>query len=472
MRNLSPCSFFLSSAILILVLPVAVPCAAQGVDVARMQQIVESYVANHRFMGAVLVAQGNKVLLDKGYGYADLEWQIPDSPDTKFRLGSITKQFTAAAILLLEQRGKLSTGDTVKKYIPNAPAAWDKITIYNLLTHTSGIPNFTSFPDYGSSEAKPATPEQLVNRFLDKPLDFAPGEKWSYSNSGYVLLGYLIEKITGEYYQTFLEENLFKPLGMNDTGYDSNVLIIPHRAVGYVETGMLMHARYIDMTIPFSAGGLYSTTHDLLQWNRALYGGKVLSSAELKKMTTPYKNKDNYACGLWVRTDHGHTVFVHAGGIEGFNTSMAYYPDEKLTVIALGNVNGNAPDNLVAELSAVAHGETVVLTSERKEITVAPEILAGYVGAYQFEPASGITISLVDNHLSAQGTGMPAMRLFAESPRLFFIKDIDAQIEFFTNDKGQVTYLVLHQPGRDNKGIKQLSQSGPQLAVAGLTLVH
>jgi hypothetical protein len=140
---------------------------------------------------------------------------------------------------------------------------------------------------------------------------------------------------------------------------------------------------------------------------------------------------------------------------------MAYYPDEKLTVISLGNVNGNAPDNLVAELSAVAHGEKVVLTSERKEITVAREILAEYVGAYQFEPASGITISLVDNHLSAQGTGMPAMRLFAESPRLFFIKDIDAQIEFFTNDKGQVTYLVLHQPGRDNKGVKQLSQSGP-----------
>src|SRR6516164_3301009 len=339
-------------------------------NLARMEEVVQSFVKNKQFMGAVLVARGNDILLDKGYGFANLEWNIPDSPKTKFRLGSITKQFTAAAILLLEEQGKLKVDDPVKKYMPNAPAAWDKITIYNLLTHTSGIPNFTSFPDYGSSEAKPATPEQLVNRFLDKPLDFAPGEKWSYSNSGYVLLGYLIEKITGEYYQTFLEENLFKPLGMNDTGYDSNVLIIPHRAVGYVERGMPMHARYIDMTIPFSAGGLYSTTHDLLQWNRALYGRKVLSSAELKKMTTPYKNKDNYACGLWVRTDHGHTVFVHAGGIEGFNTSMAYYPDEKLTVIALGNVNGNAPDNLVGELSAVAHGEKVVLTSERKEITV------------------------------------------------------------------------------------------------------
>jgi CubicO group peptidase (beta-lactamase class C family) len=139
-------------------------------------------------------------------GYADLEWQIPDTPDTKFRLGSMTKQFTAAGILLLEERSKLSTDDLVKKYIPDAPAAWDKITIYNLLTHTSGIPNFTSFPDYHSSEATPVTPAQLVARFRDKPLDFQPGDNWSYSNSGYVLLGYLIEKISGQTYQNFIRE--------------------------------------------------------------------------------------------------------------------------------------------------------------------------------------------------------------------------------------------------------------------------
>ncbi len=258
----------------------------------RMEQIIQSSVTGQRFMGTVLVAQNDQVLLDKGYGYANLEWQIPDSPQAKFRLGSITKQFTAACILLLEERGKLKTDDPVKKYMPDAPAAWDKITIYNLLTHTSGIPSFTGFPDYRSTEAQPTTPEKLVARFRDKPLDFQPGEKWNYSNSGYVLLGYLVEKISGQSYKDFVQENIFKPLGMNDSGYDSNSAIILHRAYGYTPgPNGPVNAGYIDMSIPFSAGALYSTTHDLLRWEQGLFGGKLLSAASLKKMTTPFKQE-------------------------------------------------------------------------------------------------------------------------------------------------------------------------------------
>src|SRR6201997_1179492 len=196
-----------------LVLVFAAVCSAQEKpqpdQVARMEQIIQSYVADHKFMGSVLVARDGKTLLDKGYGFANLEWQVPNAPSTKFRLGSITKQFTAASILLLEERGKLKTDDPVKKYIPDAPAAWDKVTIYNLLTHTSGIANFTSFPDYASTETAPTIPEKLVARFRDKPLEFQPGEKWNYSNSGFVLLSYLIEKISGESYAQFVEKNIF-----------------------------------------------------------------------------------------------------------------------------------------------------------------------------------------------------------------------------------------------------------------------
>jgi CubicO group peptidase (beta-lactamase class C family) len=207
-------------------------CNAQD-DLSRMEEVIHSYGGSNKFMGSILVARNDQILLDKGYGYANLEWQVPNSPDTKFRLGSITKQFTAACILLLKERGKLKTDDLVKKYLPDAPATWDHITIYNLLTHTSGIPNFTEFPDYQSSEATPTTPEQLVARFRDKPLEFQPGEDWRYSNSNYVLLGYLIEKITGQRYQDFVEENIFMPLGMQNSGYDSNTAIIPQRAGGY-----------------------------------------------------------------------------------------------------------------------------------------------------------------------------------------------------------------------------------------------
>ena len=256
-----------------IVLLLASACFAQD-TVARMEQVIQPYVSGKQFMGSVLVSQEGKVLLSKGYGFANLEWEIPNTPNTKFRLGSITKQFTSASILLLEERGKLSVNDPVKKFMPDAPAAWDKVTIFHLLTHTSGIPSFTSFPDYRSREAAPITPEKLVEWFRDKPLDFQPGEKWSYSNSGYVLLGYLIEKISGQSYSQFVQQNIFTPLGMKDSGYDSNSAVIAHRASGYAPSANgPLNAGFIHMSIPFSAGSLYSTTEDLLRWEQGLLAG-------------------------------------------------------------------------------------------------------------------------------------------------------------------------------------------------------
>ena len=428
-------------------------CLAQN-GTARMEQIIQSYVDGKKFMGSVLVARDRQIILDKGFGSADLEWNIPDSPTTKFRLGSITKQFTAAGILLLEERGKLKTDDPIKQYMPDAPAAWDKITFFHLLTHTSGVPSFTSFPDYRSTEAMPTTPEKLVARFRDKPLDFQPGEKWSYSNSGYVLLGYLLEKISGKTYQDFIQENFFKPLGMTDSGYDSNSAIISRRASGYTPNpNGIVNAGYIDMTIPFSAGAIYSTTEDLLRWEQALFGGKVLSAASLKKMTTPFK--EDYAFGLEVRTKHGHTAISHGGGIEGFNTEMSYYPDDKLTVIVLGNLNGGAPGDIAAKLASVSHGEQVVLPSERKEISVPKEVLAQYAGTYEMSPTFNIVITLEGDHLMAQPTDQPKIPLFAESQTKFFHKAVDAQIEFFKDETGKVVSLTLYQSGREIKGVKK-----------------
>jgi len=426
----------------------AVGCLAQ--DVARMEQVVQSYVANQSFMGSVLVARGSQVLLSKGYGSANLEWNIPNSPTTKFRLGSITKQFTAASILLLEERGKLSINDPVKKYLPDAPAAWDKITIFNLLTHTSGIPNFTSFPEYKKLEPFAATPSEVVAHFRDKPLDFAPGEKWKYSNSGYLLLGYLMEKITGGSYEKFVTENIFTPLGMKDSGYDSNSAVIAHRASGYVhDANGFENAGYIHMSIPHAAGALYSTTEDLLKWEQGLFGGKLLSPVSLAKMTTPFK--DNYAFGLGLQTVGGHKVIEHNGGIEGFNTKLAYYPEDKLTVVVLANVNGRAPEEIAAKLAAIAHGETVTLQTEHKDIKVDPKILAQYVGTYSLEPNVYVTVTLEEDALMTQITGQPKFPLFAESETNFFLKVVDAQVEFVKDGQGKITHLIIHQGGRDVK---------------------
>ena len=428
------------------------PCLAQDAmrpaDVGRMEQVVRSYVDSKRFMGSVLVARDGRVLLDKGYGYADLEWNIPNDPDTIFRLGSVTKQFTAAAILLLEERGKLKASDPVSVYLPDAPAAWAKITIFNLLTHTSGIPNYTEFADFPRTEPFPTTPAQLVARFEAKPLDFQPGEKWAYSNSNYALLGLLIEKVSGQSYRDFLQQNIFTPLKMSHSGYDSNAAIIPHRASGYAPgPNGPQHAGYTDMTIPYAAGALYSTTRDLRLWEEALYGGKLLSAASLKKMTTPFLS--GYALGLFAGQNGGHAVFSHSGGIEGFNTYLAYYPDEKMIVAVLGNLNGDAPDRIGGQLAAIVHGETVVLPSERHEMAVDPHVLVTYVGNYELAPGFVIAVTLENGQLMGQATGQPKFPLFAESPTSFFLKVVDAQIEFSKDKAGAVTGLILHQGGRD-----------------------
>lgn len=436
-----------------ILLLLASTCLAQD-NVSRMEQVVQSYVDSKQFMGAALVARDGKVLLSTGYGFANLEWGVANSPASKFRLGSITKQFTAACILLLEERGKLKVDDPVKKYMTDAPAAWDKVTIFNLLTHTSGIPSFTGFPDYASTEAIATTPEKLVARFRDKPLEFQPGEKWNYSNSGYVLLGYLIEKISQQSYSEFVQENIFTPLGMKDSGYDSNSAIILHRASGYTPSAKgTIHAGYIDMSIPFSAGSLYSTTEDLLRWEQGLMGGKLLSVASLAKMTTPFKN--DYAFGLAVHAVNGHKVIEHGGGIEGFNTEIAYYPEDKLTVVVLANLNGGVPETIANALAQVAHGEKVVLPSERKEITVSPAVLGAYVGTYQLTPDFAIVVTFEGGQLMEQATGQPKFPLFAESETKFFLKVVDAEVEFFKNEKGEVTHLILHQGGQDQKGTKK-----------------
>jgi CubicO group peptidase (beta-lactamase class C family) len=244
--------------------------------------------------------------------------------------------------------------------------SWERITIYNLLTHTAGIPNFTSLAEYGTAKLSSTTPDQTLATLRDRTLDFGPGEKMSYSNSGYVALGSIIEKVSGQSYEKFLTENFFTPLGMTDTGYDSNTAIIKRRASGYARMPAgLANATYIHMSIPHAAGALYSTTGDLLKWEQALFDGKVVSKASLDRMITPFKN--DYALGLTSTVVNGRRVISHGGGIDGFNTMLAYHPDSKTVIVVLSNVAGGVPGVLSSQLSALMRGETVTLPSERKE---------------------------------------------------------------------------------------------------------
>lgn len=292
-------------------------------------------------------------------------------------------------------------------------------------------------------------------RFRDKPLEFEPGTKFNYSNSGYVLLGYLIEKVSGQTYSDFLQQNIFTPLGMKDTGIDSNAAILPQRAQGYRRSlHGIEHDGYISMTIPFSAGALYSTTGDLLKWEQGLFGGKVLKPDSLAKMTTPFKN--SYGCGIFIRTVDGHKLITHGGGIEGFNTSLNYYPDDKLTVIVLGNLTGGAPDMIASNLGKVALGQQVILPSERKAIDVSPTLLSEYAGAYRMTDAPiDNVVAIKDGHLTTKLGNQPALDLFAESGTKFFLRAVDAQIEFFRDPTTHaINRLILYQNGMEHEGKK------------------
>jgi CubicO group peptidase (beta-lactamase class C family) len=331
-----------------------VPSTQASQDGAAFDTVVQPFVENGRFMGSVLVARGDEVVFSKGYGYANLEWDVPNDPATKFRLGSITKQFTSALILLLEEDGKLSIQDPVSRHVPEAPASWHGITLHHLLTHTSGIRNFTALPDYRVRQVQPSSPAAQLERLRDEPLDFAPGTAYRYSNSGYLVLGLVIERVTRQPYAEVLEERLFGPLGMRDSGYDSTTAVIPHRAAGYAPgPNGPVNARFVDMTVPHAAGALYSTTGDLLKWVRGLFGGRVLKPESLARMTTP--NLNNYALGLTVRDVDGIRMVGHGGSINGFNAFLVYYPQRETTVAVLANLSGNAPQQIALALGAAAH---------------------------------------------------------------------------------------------------------------------
>ncbi len=397
---------------------------------ARMDRLAKFYADNNQFMGAVLVAQDDHILINKAYGLANIEWKIANTPETKFRLGSVTKQFTAAAILILEERGRLSIDDPVKTHMPDAPAAWDKITIRHLLNHTSGIPNFTSFPDFGKTKSIAQTPVELVARFKDRALEFEPGSRWNYTNSGYVLLGYLIEKISGSTYEKFVTDNIFTTLGMRDSGYDSSTALIERRDSGYTPRGgKIQNADFVHMSIPIGGGSLYSTTGDLLRWERGLFGGKLLKPETLAKMTTPVL--DNYAMGLFVRSANGAKQVAHPGGIEGFNAYTAYYPDNRLTVIVLANLNGPAAEILNTKLGAMALNDTsVIIPSERKRVALDAAALTRYAGRYQVNPNTVAEVTTEKGRLFLKMGNGAANEIFPAGQNRFFRAIPDGDLEF------------------------------------------
>lgn len=332
---------------------------------AKLDQIfMDAYPAD-RPGASVLVSKGDEIILKKGFGLADAEHGMAIEPHMTFRLGSLTKQFTAVAILMLEQEGLLNVTDNINVHLPDYPTYGEVITIEQLLSHRSGIFNYTDiegFIETGSQHDMSVG--ELIAVFKDYPLDFKPGSKWNYSNSGFVLLGAIIEKLSEQTYAEFIGERIFTPLGMSDSHYGSHINIIPHRARGYqlTEDGGYTNAYYLAMTTPHSAGSLLSSTEDMLKWHKALLSGKVLPRDVLEKAWTTTTLTDGeetgYGYGWGVDAAFDVKVVRHGGGIPGFNTHGLSVIDEDIYVIILSNLPG------AANVGALAQQVTTELMAE------------------------------------------------------------------------------------------------------------
>ncbi len=331
--------------------------AADSSTPAKLDALLKRYNELGIFNGSTLVAEQGQVIAKKGYGMANFEWSIPNAPDTKFRLGSITKQFTAALIQQLAEQGKIEMNAPVSRYLPEYPArTGDKVTIHQLLNHTNGIVGYTELPAFGKISRDPYTPTKFLEVFSKLDLMFEPGTKFSYSNSGYFLAGVVAEKVSGKSYEKLLQERIFDPAGMKDSGYDSTRPLLTKRAAGYDNTfDGFVNTSFIEMSQPYAAGSLYSTVEDLYRWDQALYGDKILSAASKEKAFQP--GLSNYGYGWVITKKDGVTTIEHGGGINGFNTIITRNPETKRLIVLLSNAGGAPLNEMADEIRAILDGK-------------------------------------------------------------------------------------------------------------------
>lgn len=421
---------------------------------ARVDSLARAFVAQHRAPGvSVAVVRGSDTLILAGYGEADLENRVPATAATLYEIGSITKQFTAAAVMRLVEQGRVALDDSIGRHVPGLPAAWRGVTVRQLLNHTSGIPSYTDVgPRWTRRWGEDMPPDTLVALTADDSLWFQPGTKWRYDNSGYVVLGMLLDHVTGEPYPRYIEEKLLRPLGLEHTYYCDTRRLLPHRARGY-DWGAdgWSNAAYLSMTQPYSAGALCSTVGDLARWNRLLATGGVVSPASYREMTTPVgaAAASKYGFGLMVDTLAGHRIVTHGGGIPGFITANAYFPADSLSVTVLTNSGTARPDALLRNIARVALGLPVEAEPPRAELSEAAR--RRYAGRYELRMPDGtvrpFTVIAGKMALVAEAPGQPPIELIPLGNHAFRT-EVDRTFKLtFTLDGGHATGFTLVQRG-------------------------
>ena len=524
---------------------------AQKLEKQFDQMLGDQYLPNEPGATA-LVAIDGKIVYHKAFGMANMELDVKMEPDMVLEIGSITKQFTAVSILMLMEQGKLDLDDDITKFIEDYPTHGHHISIHHLLTHTSGIKSYTSMESWVPIWRKDFEPKELIDFFKNEPMDFAPGEEWSYNNSAYFILGYIIEKASGQTYEEFVETNIFERLGMKSSLYGSNSEIIKKRASGYQKNEEYINAEYLSLSQPYAAGSLMSNVDDLFIWNRAIRSNTLVKQESIDLAFTNYElnngEKINYGYGWGLNEINGSPTIEHSGGIFGYVTNAIYLPNEDVFVAVYSNCDCNGPGQVSTKMAAIAIGKpypdeediisvesdnlnklagvydfsdssTRIITVEdnqlfsqrpgsnkfklfpikkntfsfensfatihfnedgkevkavfanrinktegvktnkpipvHNEIQLESEILKRYTGVYEIQPGFDIVITLEGNKLMSQATGQEKIQIFPESQTKFFLKVVDAQIEFVENEKGVFESFILYQGGQEISGKKK-----------------
>jgi CubicO group peptidase (beta-lactamase class C family) len=416
-------------------------CATTGrAEMAReMDRMLSGLYPPDEPGAAVLVAKDGAVIFRKGYGLANVEHSVPITPDTVFRIASMTKQFTAVSILMLVEQGRLDLDDSIAKYLPGYPQG-ERITIRQLLTHTSGVWDYCGLDEVRRGMRRDITVDELIDLFKDKPLDFQPGEKMAYSNSGYVLLGAIIEKVSGRSYAEFLQDNIFAKAGMHSSTTDEQGKIIRNRAAGYVRVdGELQNAPFISMTEPFACGNIVSSVNDLFRWNEALFNG-LLKPQTLALAFTPARLNDgtltDSACGFGLSQIKGRRAVIHPGHIHGFYGYGLMVPAERLYVVWLSNrppPGPRQPSDLVAELAAIAMNDPYV---KRAAVELPDELLDAYAGVY-VAPEDGSIVGGGERLLEHKGDAL-YLHMFGKQFEAVPV----SQSEFYLKERFPVSFVI------------------------------
>ena len=424
------------------VVAAAPPGSDPGEIERKVDALLKPLLDEDLISGSVLIARKGTIEVAKGYGLANREHRIPCEADTRYRLASMTKSFTAMGILILQEKGLLRVEDTLDNYIPGYPQG-NRITLHHLLTHTSGVINYSALPDHYRVWAMPHTLEEVIARFRDQPLRFDPGAKFEYSNSGYVLLAAVIEKVSGVPYEEFMREAIFAPLDMSDTGTDSHTKVIPKRATGHYNYGegiVQAHHLYIEYTT--GAGSLSSTVQDLYKWDRALYPDRLVSKATLERAFTPAK--ENYGYGWFIRQEYGRRLIEHRGGINGFLTMIQRFVDDDVVVITLFNYVSTFAREVNRALAAIALGEAYEPVLIPEGVKISEEALRPLAGTYRFEDQPFV-VTIEGGKLWLTDPEKKKLEGIPQNETRFYIRPANAVIRFPRTPDGKPAPMVLQQ---------------------------